>query len=77
MAIRNKNVCIKVDKNYFESFFEPERKRLEKKLGVSFTQPKFTAFLARSGATLNYPKMNNMFAPKKKRGGNFGFNLGL
>ena len=74
MAKRNQNLCIKVDKYYFDRVFEPERKRLSTKFGINFTQPKFTAYIARSGATLKYPKRNNQFAPKKRRGGlNFNF----
>lgn len=74
MAIRNKNVCIKVDKVYFDKIFEPERRKLQNKLGVNFTQSNFTAYMARSGAKIVYPKRNDRFAPKRRKGG-FGNSL--
>lgn len=54
---RNKVVHIFVDKHYFDNFFEPARKKLESDTGFRFTQKKFTAYLARSGAKIVYPKM--------------------
>lgn len=72
MAIRNNSVTIKVDKNYFENHFEPERRSLEKRLGLPMTQTKFTAYLANSGAKIQFPKSNKKFSPKI-RGLNFKF----
>lgn len=57
MAKRMNHVHITVDKMYFDKCFEPQRRKLEKKLGVSFSQKSFTAYLAR---TQYYPK-----SPKK------------
>lgn len=67
MAIRN-HVSIKVDKNYFEKFFEPERRRLSGKLGLNLSQQKFTAYIHRSGARLNFPKGMNLNPIRKRRG---------
>lgn len=77
MATKNRPVTIKVDRNYFENFFEPERRRLSSKLGINLTQAKMTAYIASSGAKLKYPK-NNMkyFGYRKKRGG-FSSSLGI
>lgn len=71
----NKPTVIKVDRYYYDNFFEPERKKLEKKLGVSLTQPGFTAYIARSGAKIKFPKIKNNFAPKKSRNGGFRFTI--
>lgn len=50
MAIQTKNVVtIRVDKNYFNHVFEPGRKCMQKKIGISnLTQPAYTAMIARS-----------------------------
>lgn len=74
MAQRN-HVSIKVDKDYYEKFFEPERKRLSSKLGVNFSQMKFTSYIYRSGAKIQFPKMKNTFAPKSKKRGGLNFSL--
>lgn len=65
----NSHVCINVDKSYFEKVFEPERKRLQKKWNINqFTQRQFTAVLAKSKINIKYPKLNNKFMPRRKRG---------
>jgi len=71
MAKRTNNlVTLKVHKSFFDNIFEPERKRLQGKLGISnFTQSKFTEFLDKSNIKIKYPKGNNIFAPRKIRGG--------
>ena len=74
MAKRNMVSC-KVDKDYFEKFFEPERRRLSSKLGTNLSQQKFTSYLYRSGARLVFPRQKNTFAPKKKTYGGFNFSL--
>ena len=56
MSKRYNFVSIKVDKNFFENFFEPERKKLEAKFNRSLSQAKFTEFLYKSGSKLWYPK---------------------
>ena len=71
--MKNKHVIIKVDKHYFDNFFEPERKRLGSIFGREFKQREFTAFISHSGAKIKYPKMNKKFFPKNK--GGFGFNF--
>ena len=58
MSKRYNFVSIKVDKNFFDNMFEPERKKLEMKLNKRISQPKFTEFLYRSGSKLWNPKMN-------------------
>jgi hypothetical protein len=76
MANRIKQgVSIKVHPLYFDNIFEPERKRLQNKLGVSFSQSKFTEYLAKSNAKIVYPKQRNNFAPKRKRNGGLAFTL--
>jgi hypothetical protein len=67
MAIRN-HVSVKMDKNYFEKFFEPERRKLSSKLGLNLSQTKFTSYLHRSGAQLIFPKTMNINPIKKRRG---------
>lgn len=76
MAKRN-HVSIKVDKDYFEKFFEPARINLSNKLGINFSQQKFTAYIQRSGAKLKFPKPKNTFAPKKKYRGGLDFRFSL
>jgi len=66
----NKPVHLMVDKTYFDKCFEPERRRLSNKMGITFTQKSFTAYIAASGARIKYPKIrtirkDNRFAPKK------------
>jgi hypothetical protein len=46
MAIRNNTVSIKVSRKFFENVFEPGRRNSEINLGVTFSQPKYTEFLA-------------------------------
>lgn len=76
MANRNRStVHIKVDKNYFDKCFEPERIKLQNRIGINFSQANFTAYLAASGAKIKYQKMSKKFAPKKVRNGGFRFNL--
>lgn len=50
MAIQTKNVVtIRVDRSYFEHVFEPGRKCMQKKIGISnLTQPNYTAMIARA-----------------------------
>ena len=69
----NKRVGILVDKGFFDKVFEPERIRLQNKFGVkNFSQREFTSYVAKSGAKFAYPEMKKTFAPRKKRGGQFG-----
>lgn len=65
MANRNKIVSIKVDKIYFENIFEPGRKALQNKLGINFSQPKYTAYIAMKKLNIKNPKLSNKFYPKK------------
>jgi hypothetical protein len=58
MAKRNQDVCIKVNKNFFDRIFEPERRRLSNKFGLNISHSKFTSYLANSNAKLSYPKIN-------------------
>lgn len=62
------NTSISVDKKYFDNCFEPERKRLGKKLGMNLTQRQFTAYLHNSKAKIQYPTGKNTYAPRKKWG---------
>ncbi len=45
MVIKNKGVIIRVDNSFFDNFFEPNRKKLERKLGMKVTQQKFTKMI--------------------------------
>jgi hypothetical protein len=60
----NNTVSIKVSRNYFDKIFEPQRRSIQNKLGISnFSQVKFTEYLARS------PKLDMGLFNKKR--GNF------
>ena len=72
MAKKN-SVCTKLDKDYYDKFFEPERRKLSSKLGINLSQQKFTSYLYRSGAKIQYPKVNKTFAPKRFRNGGLNF----
>jgi hypothetical protein len=72
----NRGVFIRVDTKYFENFFEPERIKLQEKIGLSnLSQQKFTEYLIRSGAKLTFPKIKKTFAPKIKKRDIFNFDL--
>jgi hypothetical protein len=60
-------VSIKVDKNFFDKMFEPERKKLELKFDKRISQPKFTEFLFKSGGKLWFPKQ----ITRRKKSNNF------
>ena len=76
MANRNKQlVSIKVHNSFFDNIFEPERRRLQNKLGVNFSQTKFTEYLAKSKIQIKYPKGNHKFFPRKVKKGVFDFNI--
>lgn len=67
MAIRNLKKTMAVDKNFFENIFEPERKKLQKQLGLNnLSQPDFSKMI--EGLKIKAPKkIENKF--KIKRGG--------
>ena len=60
-------VSLHVHPLFFDRIFESERRNLQSKLGVQLSQREFTEYLAKSNAKISYPKMNNIFAPKKNR----------
>ena len=66
MAKRN-IVSTKVDKDYFEKFFEPERRRINAKLNLNLSQTKFTAFIHQSGAKLTFPKQRRAVMNRNSR----------
>ena len=45
MGIKNKGVIIRVDDSFFNNHFEPNRKKLEKRLGMKVTQQVFTKMI--------------------------------
>lgn len=45
MSAGRKNVVINVDRGFFKNLFEVERKKLQKTLGVSLGQQKFTKMI--------------------------------
>lgn len=75
MVRSNRNsVYMAMDRNYFDKCFEPERRKLQKKLGLNnLTQQKFTAILHASGAKIKFPKRNNSFLAKKPNFGRLNF----
>lgn len=58
---RIKKVNINVSCLFFDKIFEKERKRQERLKGITFSQTKFTEFLAKSRAKFAFPKMSNKF----------------
>lgn len=67
MSKRNQYVSMKVHKSFFDSIFEPERRRIQGKIGINLPQTTFTEMLAKSGAKFNYPKVDKKFMPSKFR----------
>lgn len=60
----NKVVSIKVSLNFFEQVFEPGRRKLQNRLGMKVTQPKFTEFLFKNKIKLE--KRDNKFLNRKQ-----------
>ena len=58
-------MVIRVDKNYLENIFEPNRRELEKKLGIKLSQTQFTKYLARANLGFKFPKHKGI--PKQYR----------
>lgn len=56
--MKNQGVCVRLGNLYYEKCFEPDRKRMEKKLGTTLSQIKFTEILARQRLGIKHPKMN-------------------
>jgi hypothetical protein len=65
--LKNKPVCIFVHNSFFNNFFEPERKKMEAKTGCKVSQSKFTEFLSKAKIKISYPKIDDVFAPRKSR----------
>lgn len=66
MANRNKDfVHIKVDRNYFDKIFEPERRKAQARAGINLTQPAFTQMLWRANVKFKYGRKP---AQSRKRG---------
>ncbi len=57
MAMKENHISIRVDKDFFEQVFEPSREKIQKKLGVRISQPKFTRMLFKNNIDLT-PKLN-------------------
>jgi len=55
-----KTVHIMANQLYFDKIFEPNRKKLEKQLGIKLSQPKFTEYLFKNNLGIKFPKFNNM-----------------
>lgn len=69
MAKPNLGVCIKVHESFFNNWFEPNRRRLEKQIGIgNLSQLKFTQYLGTGKMNMDM----SMFSNKKKR---FKFNV--
>jgi len=56
----NKLVRIAIHPSYFEKVFEPNRKKLELKLGIKLSQPKYTEYLAKNKTGIKFPKMKGL-----------------
>ena len=66
MAKSNDGVTIKVHKSYYEKIFEPERRRLQNKFGLSnFSQMKFTEYLSKAPPSSGRIDLS-MFKGKKR-----------
>ena len=73
MSSLNKKIHINVHGDFYNNIFEPERRKMSNALGMGnkLSIPQFTQILARSGATIKYPRkmpkqnLRNKFAPKK------------
>ena len=67
MANKNhKTTSLSVHSPFYYNIFEPERKSLQKKLGIPLSQRQFTEYLTKCNAKITYPKkINNIFAPHK------------
>ena len=63
--VNNRPVSIRVDKDYFDKVFEPDRKKLSQKIGKNFNQREYTAYLARKKLRIKMPKMKNTFATRR------------
>jgi hypothetical protein len=57
----NNSVHISVDRLYFEKMFEPQRRRMEKKMKIPLSQSKFTELVARKRLGIKLPKNFNKF----------------
>jgi len=64
----NKFVHIMASPLYFDKIFEPNRKRLELKLGIKLSQTKFTEYLAKNKLGIEFPKIKKLPLLFKKRG---------
>ena len=64
-------VHMMVHKSFFDRVFEPARIGAEGKLGVRFSQKKFSEYLAKSNFKIKCPRQSRKFAPKR----GFMFNL--
>lgn len=73
MAKKSNSVRMNMHTSFFDNVFEPERRKLSKKIGMDVTQVKFTEFLAKSNAKITYPKIRSLpikrgFAPRRRKG---------
>ena len=67
MGRKINGVTIKISENFFKNIFEPNRKELEKQLGIRVSQLKFTEFLAKKKIKFIPKKMSKKFFPKELR----------
>jgi len=58
-------VHMTVHKSFFDRVFEPARRGAEGRLGIRFSQRKFSEYLAKSNFRIKCPKQGRMFAPKR------------
>ena len=63
--MKNKSVHIITSHLYFDRVFEPQRKSMEKKLGMKLSQVRFTEMLAREKLGIKFPRNNLSSLPKQ------------
>lgn len=59
-------VHVMMHKLYFDNKFEPDRKRLEKQLGIKLSQSKYTEHLAKNNPMVKVPRNRGMPKQFKK-----------
>ena len=63
--MRNQKVHVLISPLYFDKVFEPQRKNMEKKLGIKLSQLRFTEILAKKNLGIKQPVNNLKSLPKQ------------
>ena len=69
MVTQHRGISLKLDKNFFEKVFEPNRKQLQKILEIKITQQRFSKMIKGFKFNLNLKNeiKNEKFKKFKKR----------